>query len=91
MNLPNVLTISRILLSIILLFLLMQMTFIADCWAIIFFLVASLTDFYDGYFVRPTYIPCAPEKTYKASWVSYQDWIGEKAELTMKELKEKYE
>ncbi|MBF0511505.1 MAG: CDP-diacylglycerol--glycerol-3-phosphate 3-phosphatidyltransferase [Candidatus Omnitrophica bacterium] len=51
-NIPNILTVARIILAVILVFLLKEASFKSDVMAIIVFAVASLTDFYDGYFAR---------------------------------------
>jgi CDP-diacylglycerol---glycerol-3-phosphate 3-phosphatidyltransferase len=52
MNLPNVLTISRIVLSIVLIFLLEERSSTGNILAVIIFTIASLTDFYDGHLAR---------------------------------------
>lgn len=52
MNLPNKLTLSRIFLTIIFVILIRQQTFSAVLWATVFFVCASLTDYYDGYIAR---------------------------------------
>ena len=48
MNLPNKLTISRIVLTFIFMFFLLSKGLFAKSLALLIFLVASLTDFYDG-------------------------------------------
>jgi len=52
MNLPNVLTISRIVLTIVLIFLLEENSSIGNILAVIVFTIASLTDFYDGHLAK---------------------------------------
>ncbi len=52
MNLPNVLTLSRIVLAVLLVFLLEQGSLNADILAVIVFTIASLTDFYDGHLAQ---------------------------------------
>jgi len=52
MNLPNVLTISRIVLAIVLVFLLEEGSLTGNILAVIVFTTASLTDFCDGHFAR---------------------------------------
>ena len=52
MNLPNVLTISRIVLAITLIFLLEENSSMGNILAVIVFTIASLTDFYDGHLAR---------------------------------------
>jgi CDP-diacylglycerol--glycerol-3-phosphate 3-phosphatidyltransferase len=52
MNLPNVLTLSRIGLALVLVFCLEENSLAGNIWAAIVFTIASLTDFYDGYIAR---------------------------------------
>ena len=52
MNLPNKLTIIRIILSFVFMFLLFTQGLLAKVLALITFLIASITDFYDGYLAR---------------------------------------
>jgi CDP-diacylglycerol--glycerol-3-phosphate 3-phosphatidyltransferase len=52
MNLPNILTLSRIVLAIVLIFLLEESSSTGNIWAIIVFSIASLTDFCDGYLAK---------------------------------------
>src|SRR5476649_2166201 len=52
MNLPNVLTISRIVLAIVLIFLLEESSSTGNIWAVIVFAIASLTDFCDGHLAK---------------------------------------
>jgi len=52
MNLPNVLTISRIVLAILLVFLLEERSPVGNILAFIVFAIASLTDFCDGHLAR---------------------------------------
>lgn len=52
MNLPNVLTLSRIVLAIVLIFLLEESSSIGNILALIVFAIASLTDFYDGHLAK---------------------------------------
>ena len=52
MNLPNILTLSRIVFAIILVFLLKDGSSICNILAVVVFTIASLTDFYDGYLAK---------------------------------------
>lgn len=52
MNLPNVLTLSRIFFAVLLVFLLQAGTAMGNLLAAIFFTIASVTDFYDGYLAK---------------------------------------
>ena len=52
MNLPNVLTVSRIVLAMALIFLLEENTSIGNILGAVVFAVAALTDFYDGYLAK---------------------------------------
>ena len=52
MNLPNVLTISRIVLAIVLVFLLEERSSTGNILAAVVFAIASLTDFYDGHLAK---------------------------------------
>jgi CDP-diacylglycerol--glycerol-3-phosphate 3-phosphatidyltransferase len=52
MNLPNVLTLSRIVLAVVLIFLLEENSSTGNIGALIIFAIASLTDFYDGYLAK---------------------------------------
>jgi CDP-diacylglycerol--glycerol-3-phosphate 3-phosphatidyltransferase len=52
MNLPNLLTLSRIGWAVVLIVLLEQSTLTGDILAVIIFILASLTDFYDGYLAK---------------------------------------
>ena len=52
MNLPNFLTMSRIFLAIVLVFLLEKGTSMGNIGAAIVFAIASLTDFYDGHLAK---------------------------------------
>ena len=52
MNLPNKLTLSRFLLTILFVFFIIQKGPIFKIIATIIFLIASLTDFYDGYLAK---------------------------------------
>ena len=52
MNLPNILTLSRIALAVVLVFLLEEDSLAGNILAAVVFTIASLTDFYDGYFAR---------------------------------------
>jgi len=52
MNLPNVLTMSRIVLAVVLVFLLEESSPLGNILAAIVFTVASLTDFYDGHLAK---------------------------------------
>jgi CDP-diacylglycerol--glycerol-3-phosphate 3-phosphatidyltransferase len=54
MSLPNVLTVSRIVLAVVLVFLLGKHSFIGNILAVVVFTAASLTDFYDGHMARTT-------------------------------------
>lgn len=52
MTIPNILTIFRILLTPVFILLLFHEDPIAKFWALIIFIVASITDAYDGYYAR---------------------------------------
>ncbi len=52
MNLPNILTLSRIGFAVVLVYLLLLNSLTGHIWAAIFFAVASITDFYDGYLAK---------------------------------------
>ncbi len=52
MNLPNRLTILRILLTFVFMFLLFSPGLLAKVLALVAFIIACLTDFYDGYIAR---------------------------------------
>ena len=52
MNLPNILTLSRIVLAIVLVFLLEQRSSIGNILSVVVFTIASLTDFYDGHLAK---------------------------------------
>lgn len=52
MNLPNVLTLSRIAFAVVLIFLLEENTATGNVCAVIVFALASLTDFCDGYLAK---------------------------------------
>lgn len=52
MNLPNILTVFRIFLTFIFIFFLYQAGLQAKVLALVVFTLASLTDFFDGYFAR---------------------------------------
>ena len=52
MNLPNCLTLSRFVFAVILVVLLVQNSLYANIAALVIFVIASLTDFYDGYFAK---------------------------------------
>jgi len=52
MNLPNILTLSRIVLAMVLVFLLEQRSAIGNILGVVVFTVASLTDFYDGHLAK---------------------------------------
>ena len=52
MNLPNILTLSRMILTVGFIYCLTQAGLSAIMLAIFFFTCASLTDFYDGYFAK---------------------------------------
>lgn len=52
MSLPNRLTIFRIVLTVVFVFLLTQNGIAAKVMAVIVFIMASLTDFYDGYYAK---------------------------------------
>ena len=52
MNWPNVLTISRLGFAVVLVYLLSLNSLIGNIWSAIFFIIASLTDFYDGYLAK---------------------------------------
>jgi len=52
MNLPNLLTLSRIGFAAIIVYLLMLNTLAGNAWAAVFFVIASITDFFDGYLAK---------------------------------------
>jgi len=52
MNLPNILTLSRIVLAVVLVFLLEQRSSIGNMLGVVIFMIASLTDFYDGHLAK---------------------------------------
>ncbi len=52
LNLPNVLTMSRIILAIVLVFLLEESSSRGNILALVVFAIASLTDFWDGYLAK---------------------------------------
>lgn len=52
MNWPNVLTLSRFVLAIIILMLLLVNSLVAITAATVLFIVAAITDFYDGYLAK---------------------------------------
>lgn len=52
MNWPNVLTLSRIGFAVVLVWLLLLNSFIGNILAAVFFTIASITDFYDGYLAK---------------------------------------
>jgi len=52
MNLPNVLTVSRLFFAIVLIVLLEEKSSLGNILAVIVFTIASLTDFYDGYLAK---------------------------------------
>jgi CDP-diacylglycerol--glycerol-3-phosphate 3-phosphatidyltransferase len=52
MNLPNILTLSRIVFAVVIVFLLEQSSATGNMWAAIFFAIASITDFYDGHIAK---------------------------------------
>jgi len=52
MTLPNILTVSRIVLAAGFIYSLSRMNAMATMLAIVLFTLASLTDFYDGYFAK---------------------------------------
>ena len=52
MNLPNILTLSRIVLAVVLVFLLEQSSALGNFLAVGVFIIASLTDFYDGHLAK---------------------------------------
>lgn len=52
MNLPNILTLSRIVLAVVLVFLLEQSSSMGNILAVVVFSIAALTDYYDGHFAK---------------------------------------
>ncbi len=52
MTLPNILTISRIILAVVIVGLLMSNSLMGNIAATLFFAIAALTDFYDGYIAK---------------------------------------
>ena len=52
MRLPNALTISRIVLTLVFIFLITRNGFLPKFSAAVIFLIASFTDYYDGYYAK---------------------------------------
>ena len=52
MNLPNILTVARIFLTLFFIFFLYQDGLASKVCALVVFTLASLTDFFDGYYAR---------------------------------------
>lgn len=52
MNLPNKLTILRIIMTFVFMFLLYSDGFLSKIFAFVFFILACVTDFFDGYIAR---------------------------------------
>ena len=52
MNFPNILTLSRIVFAVVLVFLLQEGSQLGNILAVIIFTIASITDFYDGYLAK---------------------------------------
>ena len=52
MNLPNVLTLSRIFFAVLIVFFLEESTSIGNILAAVVFTIASITDYYDGYLAK---------------------------------------
>ncbi|MCK5579939.1 MAG: CDP-diacylglycerol--glycerol-3-phosphate 3-phosphatidyltransferase [Candidatus Omnitrophica bacterium] len=52
MNLPNILTISRFVLTVLFIYFIMQAGFISAVIAAVLFGLASLTDYFDGYYAK---------------------------------------
>ncbi len=52
MNLPNLLTLSRIGFAVVLVVILQEQTLSGNILALVIFTIASLTDFYDGYLAK---------------------------------------
>ena len=52
MNLPNILTLSRVVLAFVLIFLLEGRSAVGNILAFIVFVIAALTDFYDGHLAK---------------------------------------
>lgn len=51
-SLPNILTVSRLFLTVLFILCLLQTGYWAIFLAIVFFALASITDYYDGYFAK---------------------------------------
>jgi len=51
-NIPNLLTLSRMALSVVLIYLLFSPGLIFKCLALTVFVIASLTDYWDGFLAR---------------------------------------
>lgn len=52
MSLPNILTLSRIFFAVIIVWLLLLNSLAGNVGAAVFFVIASITDFYDGYLAK---------------------------------------
>lgn len=52
MNLPNLLTLSRIFIAVVIVWLLLLNSLAGNIGAAVFFIIASITDFYDGYLAK---------------------------------------
>ncbi|MBF0504666.1 MAG: CDP-diacylglycerol--glycerol-3-phosphate 3-phosphatidyltransferase [Candidatus Omnitrophica bacterium] len=52
MNIPNILTMSRIVLALVLVFLLKQGSEAGNIMAVVVFIIASLTDYFDGHLAK---------------------------------------
>ena len=52
MNWPNTLTLSRLVFAVVFVFLLTQASWCGNIFALLVFIIASLTDFYDGFLAK---------------------------------------
>ena len=51
-NLPNILTLSRLVLTFLFIFFLQKPTLASAIWASFIFFIAAMTDYYDGYLAK---------------------------------------
>ncbi len=70
MTIPNQLTVLRILLTPVFLYLFFQDEFLFKCIALVVFIFASLTDWYDGHFARKHGVV--------TSWGTFMDPLADK-------------
>ena len=94
MNLPNRLTILRIILTFVFIFLLFSHGFLAKILALVAFTIACVTDFYDGYIVNAIIDACyKSSKSKKWEEVELEIWRGSgdiKKDRKMADFDDKY-